>query len=105
MNGCGGKKITISALFFAYFRELFGGRKKIFDLDAGTTVAGFLDFIGDSPARRAELFEEAGSGRSLVLNPHLVVMINGAGLSSRGGPAAELRDGDTVAVFPLMGGG
>jgi molybdopterin converting factor small subunit len=105
MNGCRGKKMTVKVRFFAYFREMFGGRERIFDLDAGTTVAGFLDLLGDSPARRAELFEDSGSGRPSVFKPHVVVMINGAELSSRGGPAAELRDGDTLAVFPLMGGG
>lgn len=105
MTGCCGKKMAVRVLFFAYFRELFGGRKRILDLDAGTTVAGLLELLGDTPGRRTELFGDSGPAGPPVLNPHLVVMINGAELSSRGGPAAELRDDDTVAVFPLMGGG
>jgi len=94
MTGCCGKKMTVRVRFFAYFRDLFGGKEKIFDLDMGTKAGELLDLLGDSPARRDELSR-----------PNLIVMINGADLASRGGPAAELREGDTVAIFPLMGGG
>jgi len=94
-------RITVKVRFFAYFREIFGGKEKVFGLDAGTTVAGLLELLGDTPLRRAEIF----AGDDPVLKPHLVVLVNGSDLASAGGLAAGLRDGDTVAVFPLMGGG
>lgn len=105
MNGCCGKTISVRVRFFAPYRRLFGGKERLLDLDAGTTAAGLLDILGDSPERREAFFEHPDAGAPGVLRPHLVVMINGAELSSRGGPAAELRDGDTVAILPLMGGG
>jgi len=112
--------MTVKVKFFAYFRELFGGRERSFDLPPGMVFGRFLDLLGDTPARRAELYDspavEGSPGGEaaalppgapgLRLKPHLVVMINGMN------PAAssdifgvELRDGDVVAVFPLMGGG
>jgi len=105
MNGCCGKKMTVRVRFFAPYRALFGGKERLLDLDTGTTAAGLLDILGDSPERREALFENPAVGAPGLLKPHLVVMINGAELSSRGGPAAELRDGDTVVLLPLMGGG
>jgi len=86
--------MTVKVRFFAYFRELFGGREKQLELEADTTAGRLLDILGDTPARRKEL----GSR-------HLVVMINGANLASRDGLTTELHDGDVIAVFPLMGGG
>jgi MoaD family protein len=86
--------MTVKVRFFAYFRELFNGREKRIELEAETTAGRLLEIMGDTPARRKEL-----SSR------HLVVMINGASLSSRDGLATALQDGDVIAVFPLMGGG
>jgi molybdopterin synthase sulfur carrier subunit len=86
--------MTVKVRFFAYFRELFGGKEKRLELEADTSAGRLLDILGDSPARRKEL-----SSR------HLVVMINGTNISSRDGLATALQEGDVVAVFPLMGGG
>ncbi|MCX6567400.1 MAG: MoaD/ThiS family protein [Candidatus Aminicenantes bacterium] len=96
--------ITVQVRFFAYFRETFGGKERVLKMDGGTTVARLLESLGDDPARRAELFAD-DPALSAVLKPYVVVMINGANLAERGGLAAELHDGDQVAVFPLMGGG
>lgn len=105
MNSGRGKKITVRVRFFAPCRGLFGGKERLLDLDAGTTAAGLLDLLGDSPERKEALFENPDAGAPGLLKPHLVVMINGREFASCGGPAAALRDGDTVAVLPLMGGG
>jgi MoaD family protein len=102
-NDCG--TITVKVRFFAYFRETFGGKEKVLKMDGGTTVARLLESFGDDPARRSELFAGGDPALPVVLKPHVVVMINGESFSARGGLAAELRDGDTVSVFPLMGGG
>jgi MoaD family protein len=91
--------MTISVRFFAYFREVFGGRDRALDLPAGATVGEALAAVGDTPARRAELFAGAD------LKRHLVVMLNGSPLPSPGGLSTPLADGDTLAVFPLLGGG
>jgi len=97
--------IAVTVRFFAHFRETFGGKERVLKTDKGTTIARLLESLGDDPGRRAELFAGGGPVFPAALKPHVVVMINGENLSARGGPGAELHDGDTVAVFPLMGGG
>jgi len=91
--------MRIKARFFAYFRDLFGGREREVLVDEGATVGGALAVLCDTPERRREIF--AGEG----LKPHLVVMVNGVHVESLGGLAAPLAPGDTIAVFPLLGGG
>jgi MoaD family protein len=91
--------MTIKVKFFAYFRDLFGGRDRDLDLAAGAAVADALAALCDTAARRAEIFA-AGE-----LKPHLIVMLNGVPVRCLKGMATPLADGDTLAVFPIMGGG
>ena len=89
--------MTLKIKFFAYFRDLFGARERDLVLDAAATVGGVLDVLTDTPERRAEIFAGA------ELKPHLVLLLNGAPPSR--GLATPLADGDTLAIFPLLGGG
>lgn len=91
--------MTIKVKFFAYFREVFGGRDRDLDLPAGSAVGDALAALGDTAARRDEIYAGA------ELKPHLVVMLNGTPISSLKGTATPLAAGDTLAVFPMMGGG
>jgi len=91
--------MTVNVRFFAYFRDLFGGRERALALAAGATVGDALSVLCDTPARRGEIF--AGDG----LKPHLVIMVNGVHVDTRCGLATPLSPGDTLAVFPMLGGG
>ena len=91
--------MTIKVKFFAYFREAFGGRDRDLVLRAGADVGDALTALGDTEARRAEIFAGA------EIKPHLVVMLNGVPVQSLKGLATPLAEGDTLAVFPMMGGG
>ena len=91
--------MTINAKFFAYFRDLFGGRERDLVVAAGASVGAALVLLCDTPERRREIF--VGDG----LKPHIVVMINGVPIGSLQGLATPLAPDDTLAVFPIMGGG
>ena len=91
--------MTVKAKFFAYFRDLFGGRERDLAVEADASVGDALGILCDSPERRREVF--AGD----ALKPHIVVMLNGTPIGSLQGLATPLAAGDTLAVFPLMGGG
>lgn len=91
--------MTVRTKFFAYFRDLFGGRGRDLTVEAGASVGDALALLCDSPERRREVF--AGDG----LKPHIVVMLNGTPVGSLQGLATPLSSGDTLAVFPLLGGG
>jgi molybdopterin converting factor small subunit len=91
--------MTIQAKFFASFRDLFGGRARGVTVGGGATVREALDILCDTPERRREIFAGAG------LKPHVVIMLNGAPVGSLQGLATLLASGDTLAIFPLLGGG
>jgi len=91
--------MIIKAKFFAYFRDLFGGRERDVAVAPAATVGEALAVLCDTPARRTEIF--AGN----ALKPHLVVMLNGVPVQSLKGLSTPLAAGDTLAVFPIMGGG
>ncbi|MGD1009267.1 MAG: MoaD/ThiS family protein [Candidatus Aminicenantales bacterium] len=91
--------MIIKTKFFAYFRDLFAGRDRDVDIGDGRTVRDALNVLCDTPSRRAEIF--AGNEPK----PHLVLMVNGVHIQSLQGLETELKTGDTLAVFPFLGGG
>jgi len=91
--------MTIEVRFFAAFRDLFSGRSRDLAVGEGATVGDALAVLCDTAARRRELFAGAG------LRAHVVVMLNGAPVGALRGLATPLAPGDTLAVFPLLGGG
>jgi len=91
--------MTVKAKFFAYFRDLFGGRERDLAVGEGGTVRDALSLLCDTGERRREVFE----GDSL--KPHLIVMVNGVHVESLRGLETPLAPGDTLAIFPMLGGG
>jgi len=91
--------MIVKAKFFAYFRDLFGGREREIEVSVEGTVGEALGVLCDTPERLAEIFV-CGE-----LKPHLVVMVNGVPVQSLKGLATPLAEGDVIAVFPMMGGG
>ncbi len=91
--------MKIRIKFFAYFRELFLGKERDVELEQGTTVGELLTFLCQSEEQRKEIFEDN------ALKSHVVVMRNGTHVHSLKGLMTEMADGDTIALFPLIGGG
>ena len=91
--------MTVKAKFFAYFRDLFQGRERDVVIAEGGTVRDVLAVLCDTNERRREVFEGDG------LKPHLVVMVNGVHVESLRGLDTALSPGDTIAIFPMLGGG
>ena len=91
--------MTVKAKFFAYFRELFGGRERDVDVSEEASVGEALAVLCDTPERLAEIFV-CGE-----LKPHLAVMLNGVPIQSLKGLSTRLSPGDVLAIFPMVGGG
>jgi len=91
--------MTVKAKFFAYFRDLFRGREREVVLAEDGTVRDALVMLCDTPERRREVFQGDGP------KPHIVVMVNGVPIESLRGLETPLAPGDTLAVFPMLGGG
>jgi molybdopterin synthase sulfur carrier subunit len=91
--------LRIKVKFFAYLRDVFQGKEKGIELKTGTTVRELLNLISDFPEGRTELFK--GS----ELKSHLIILKNGTPVHTKHGLETELQDGDTINIFPFIGGG
>ncbi len=87
--------MRVRVKLLATFRTLFGGRERELEVAAETTVGELLNILCDSSEKRTEVF--AGH----ALRPHVSLLLNGSPV----GLDAPLSPGDTVAVFPFIGGG
>lgn len=91
--------MKIKVKFFAYLRDLFEGKERDVEIEPGATMRELLDLLCNSP----ELCKEIFKGRDL--NPNLVIFKNGTSIRSLNGLETELNEGDTVNIFPFIGGG
>jgi len=90
----------VKVKFFGPFRNLFGGREVEMELPCGARLWELLRRLSDTPERERELFAAADA-----IQPHLVIMKNGRPVPKPRGLDDPLLDGDTIAIFPFMGGG
>lgn len=91
--------IKVRVKFFAFFRELFGARERELLLEDGLSLAGLLRHLAETRQQKDEIFQD---GR---LNPQVVIMLNGSVVNPEQLEDIFIKDGDQVAVFPMMGGG
>ena len=88
--------------FYATLRQIVGTKTVDFDLQYGSTVSQLLDeIIRRYPAMCSELLDENG-----ILHGHVHVNINGRNVPFLvNGLDTILSPGDTISIFPAVGGG
>jgi len=91
--------MKIKVKFFAYFRNTFGAKEKDLEFPEGAAVRQLFSQISDTLERRREIFS------SNELKSHVVVLRNGLPLPTASGLDTPLVEGDTLAIFPIVGGG
>jgi molybdopterin synthase sulfur carrier subunit len=91
--------MTIQVQFFATFREFFESKSVQIEVGTGATVQDLLNLVCNTRERRERVFDKG------KLKPHILVMKNGRHIQHLKGLATELKDGDTVSVFPPIAGG
>lgn len=92
--------INVRLKFLGSFRDLFLARERTVTLTLGAVLRDLFAGLCDSAERRLAVLTDGGE-----IRPDVVVLINGIPWQSAGGMEARLGDGDTVAVFPFLGGG
>ena len=93
--------MQVTVKLFGEFREAAGRERVELELPAGATCGEALQRLSQLAPKVGELiFDEAGK-----LRDHLHVFLNGRNVSTLGGLAVRLSDGDSVAFFPPIGGG
>lgn len=89
----------IKVLFFATIRDYTGEKET-----AAPEMATIGDLLMDLADRYGEVFRaEAFDGNTL--SDRVIIMVNGRHIAHTGGKDTPLSAGDTVAIFPIIGGG
>lgn len=89
----------IKVLFFATIRDYTGVKET--GAEGSQTVMELLLNLARIYGQKfsEEAFEEGG------ISDRVIVMVNGRHIAHTGGGDTPLADGDTVAIFPIIGGG
>ncbi len=89
----------ITVLFFATFRDHTGEKET--SAEGVSSVEELLRLLS---RRYGAAFEnEVFEGETL--SSWVIIMVNGRHVAHTGGTSTPLKDGDTVAIFPLIAGG
>jgi len=94
--------MKVKVKFFALVRELTGKREEEVDLDDEATVRTLLDRLVDEygPKLRDYLFDSESEPRG-----HLQFLIDGRNIALMQGLNTPLKDGNSFAILPPVGGG
>ena len=89
----------IKVLFFATIRDYTGVKET--EAEGPGTVMELLTELATAYGRAFsdEAFEEG------EISDRVIIMVNGRHIAHTGGGNTPLKSGDTVAVFPIIGGG
>ncbi len=90
----------VTVLFFASIRE-YTREKETSAEEVFPSVEELLRLLCRRYGKTLE--NEVFEGNTL--SSQVIVMVNGRHIAHTGGPLTPVKDGDTVALFPLLGGG
>ncbi len=89
----------IKVLFFATIRDYTNEKETT--AEGASTMEGLLRLLSAryGPEFEAEVFDHDR------ISDRVILLVNGKHIAHTGGPLTPVKDGDTVAVFPVIGGG
>lgn len=94
--------MKIKVKFFTSLREITGKKEDEIQSSSVITVEELLAHLSKKYGREfiEYLYDEKGNVRT-----HIQILINGRGINVSQGFETKLKEGDTVAIFPPVGGG
>jgi len=94
--------MEIKVKFFTSLREITGKKEDEIQLSSVITVKELLAHLSERYGKEFTqyLFDEKGKVRT-----YIQILINGRSLNAFQGFETKLKEGDTVAIFPPVGGG
>ena len=93
-------KITVK--FFTSLREITGKKQDEIESSSTITLEELLNLLSKKYGQQFTdyLYNEKGNVRT-----YIQILINGRGIKALQGFETRLKEGDTVAIFPPVGGG
>ncbi len=94
--------MKVTAKFFTTLREITGKREEEIKSSGDLTVDELLEQLSKKYGRRFTdyVYDETGNVRS-----YLQFLVNGRSITTMQGFKTRLREGDSVAIIPPVGGG
>jgi molybdopterin synthase sulfur carrier subunit len=94
--------MKVTAKFFTTLREITGKREEEIKSSGDLTVDELLEQLSKKHGRRFTdyVYDETGNVRS-----YLQFLVNGRSITTMQGFKTRLREGDSVAIIPPVGGG
>jgi molybdopterin synthase sulfur carrier subunit len=89
----------LNLLYFATIRELTG--EKASSAEDVPTVSALLKALADRYGRAFREYCLEGE----AVSDRVIVLVNGRHIAHTGGGETPLSGGDTVSIFPIVGGG
>ena len=94
--------MEIQTKFFAALREIVGKKIETMELEDGARIQGVIQKLVKTYGKPLEdqLFD--GHGK---ISASYQILINGINIGTLEGLETSLKDGDTIAILPPVGGG
>jgi MoaD family protein len=94
--------LKVKIQYFASVRELVNLREETIDVPAGTNMRNLLDLLAAKHGDKLKeyLLDDTGNPRE-----YLQFLLNEKSISQTDGFFTLLRDGNTLAIIPPVGGG
>jgi molybdopterin synthase sulfur carrier subunit len=87
--------------FFSTIRQLVGKKEIEIRVDAPDTIRNVLEKLAvEHPALKESILDNDGN-----LYDSILVFINGRNIKFLDGLNSTIKEGDQLAIFPLLGGG
>jgi len=90
----------IEVKFFASMSDVFQEKEREIELEKASNIRELLEFLCNTYERRQRIFDQSGQLRSDV-----TILKNGRHIYFLDGIQTELKEGDTIAIFPPVYGG
>jgi len=86
--------------FYSSMREVFQEKERGIRLGGVSTIREILDLLCHTYQQRQKIFDHSGQ-----LRPDINVLKNGRNIKFLDGIETEVKEGDIIAIFPLIIGG
>ncbi|MBA7714812.1 hypothetical protein ES703_123844 [subsurface metagenome] len=89
----------INVQFFATFRDIFGTKAMEIAVETGINIGELLNLVFDTQERRKKIFDNG------KVKPYIIILKNGRHIQHLDGLETELKEDDTISIFPPIAGG
>ncbi len=90
----------VKVKFFAGMRQVFQEKEREIELGKVSNIRDLLDFLCNTYQQRQRIFDQSNE-----IRPNVTILKNGRNIHFLEGIQTELKEGDTIAIFPPGVGG